>query len=130
MFCGNCGFDAGESRYCSDCGSAVISTANASPQGRPQTPPIPPPPSPAGGIDRTPRRSPQGTPSTADRLAVTGKVVGLSGCLLALVFWVAIPLILILIAIAATSSTGVAVVAGLVGIVAAFVYWVWRSTRS
>jgi len=64
----------------------------------------------------------------AERLAQTGKVVGLTGCGLALLFWVIIPLALVLIAIAATSSTGFAVVAFTVGLTVAFISWVWRRT--
>lgn len=65
---------------------------------------------------------------TAERIAATGKVVGLSGCLLALLFWVVIPLGLLLLAIALSSSTGLAMVALTLGLVIAFVWWVWRRT--
>jgi len=66
----------------------------------------------------------------ADRVATTGKVVGLSGCLLALIFWVGIPLAVILIVLAASSSTGFAVVAGMLALIGGFVYWVWKLTGS
>jgi hypothetical protein len=66
--------------------------------------------------------------NTAERLSATGKVVGLSGCLLTLLVWVGIPLVFLLVAIAATSSTGFAMVAVTLGLITAFVSWVWKRT--
>jgi ABC-type multidrug transport system fused ATPase/permease subunit len=67
-------------------------------------------------------------PDAAERLAQTGKVVGMTGCGLALLFWIIIPLGFLLIAIAATSSTGFAAVAFTLGLIVAFIFWVWRRT--
>lgn len=127
MFCSQCGHDAGANRYCGNCGTAVNSGSAVQRQGTTggsSTPPIPPPPpGPA-----TPPLPPPSRPNTAERLAVTGKVVGLSGCMLALVFWIVIPLVGVLVALAASSSEGLAVVVGLVALIGGFIYWVWRRT--
>jgi hypothetical protein len=123
MRCTQCGSDVSGAAFCPQCGASVAS------RSRPATPPIPPPPAAprpsTRGHDWQPTPS---TPSTGDRLAVTGKVVGLTGCLLALIFWVAIPLLVLIVAIAATSSTGLAVVLAMLAGIGGFVYWVWRRT--
>ena len=59
---------------------------------------------------------------------MAGKVVGLSGCGLALFFWILVPLGFILFALAATSSEGFYSVAIFVGLIVAFFTWVWRRT--
>lgn len=61
---------------------------------------------------------------------MTGKVVGLSGCLLALIFWIAIPLVVVLGALAASSSEGLAVVVGVIALIGGFIYWVWKRMGS
>ena len=123
MRCTQCGSDASAGAFCPQCGAPVRRNS------RPPTPPIPPPPTapPLQGRARD-RQAASPTPSTGDRLAVTGKLVGLTGCLLALVFWVAIPLLVLIVAIAATSSTGLAVVLAMLATIGGFVFWVWRRT--
>ena len=158
MFCTQCGHNAGPARFCGQCGAPIQmekSPHSTPPIGeqRAPTPPIPPPPPAAaqfrtdattGITQRTPpippppaaprgraestSAGPPSSPGMADRVAATGKVVGLSGCVLALIFWIGIPLIVILIALAASSSTGFAIVVGSLAVVAGFVYWVWKRT--
>lgn len=66
--------------------------------------------------------------NTADRVARTGSVMFLSGCVLALVFWVLIPLVVIVIALA-VSSPEAAVVVGIVAFaLGAFIWLVFRAT--
>jgi hypothetical protein len=143
MFCTTCGSGPSSGSFCTQCGSALkpSTTPSTKPQQSltfpplppPPIPPIPPPPpgkssaqasSPFESFDASP--APQLDPT--ERLAQTGKVVGLTGCGLALLFWIIIPLVFVLIAIAATSSTGLAVVALTVGLIVAFIRWVWRRT--
>lgn len=158
MFCTQCGYDAGSAKFCGQCGAQQLFAPRASndtPQAAPPrapTPPIPPPPSVTdqantGRPNRPPLTPPipaphlaqmnsarytplDGSASTgmADRVAATGKVVGLAGCLLALVFWVGVPLLVVLVALAASGSVGLAIVVGSLAIIAGFVYWVWRRT--
>lgn len=122
MYCGQCGVNAGDNRFCERCGARIAPIAQ-------------PPRASAPGVNNSPASPPTsmrgrsaGRPDTAERLAATGKVVGLSGCLLALLFWVVIPVIVLLVAIATTSSEGFAAVAAVVALIGGFVYWVWRST--
>lgn len=138
MVCTHCGFATDEGRFCPQCGKpfgGVGSTDSSSsdksnkPGTAPHRPPTPPPPPPTRrGADQS--RSLQGQPSmdTADRLVATGKVVGLSGCLLALVFWVLIPVGFLLFATAFSSSTGFAIVALSLGLIIALIWWVYQRT--
>lgn len=122
MFCGQCGGNAGDNRFCERCGARIAPSTQ-------------PPRASALGVSDSPT-SPAtnlhgrsvGRPDAAERLAATVKVVGLSGCLLALLFWVVIPVVVLMVAIAATSSEGLAAVAAVVALIGGFIYWVWRST--
>ena len=121
--CRQCGHEVAAASFCSACGASLTSV------NRPPTPPIPPPPPVAPKAQSWQRPAPPAsTPSAGERLAVTGKVVGLSGCMLALIFWVVIPLIVLIVAIAATSSTGFAAVVAMLALIGGFVYWVWKRT--
>jgi len=150
MVCTKCGFTANDVPLCAKCGNPLVasnsvqsSTNETSPKPgsaphRPPTPPIPSPPVSSQHVSSQPvsrgevfqSRAPREQPSmnTAERLSATGKVVGLSGCLLTLLVWVGIPLVFLLVAIAATSSTGFAMVAVTLGLITAFVSWVWKRT--
>jgi len=150
MVCTKCGFTANDVPVCAKCGNPLVASnsGQSSPNEtspkpgsaphRPPTPPIPSPPVSSQHVSSQPvsrgeafqSRVPREQPSmnTAERLSATGKVVGVSGCLLTLLVWVGIPLIFLLVAIAATSSTGFAMVAVTLGLVIAFVSWVWRRT--
>lgn len=138
--CTKCGFSADDARFCPKCGNSLVesnSVQNApnetspkpgSAPHRPPTPPLPPPPASRGEVfqSRPPRKPP--SMETAERISATGKVVGLSGCLLALFFWVIIPLGFLLVATALSSSTGFAIVALALGLILAFAWWVWQRT--
>ena len=150
MICTKCGFTANDVPVCAKCGNPLVASSSeksapnktspkpGSAPHRPPTPPIPSPPVSSGPTSsqavsrgevfqsRVPREQPP--MNTAERLSVTGQVVGLSGCLLAVLFWVGIPLVFLLVAIAATSSTGFAVVALGIGSVVAYFLWVWQRT--
>ena len=144
VICTKCAFEAGDAKFCPQCGEPVVTPSSASSATdtsskpgsaphRPPTPPIPSPPVPSQSASRgevfqsrVPREQP--SMNTAERLSATGKFVGLSGCLLTLVVWVGIPLVFLLVAIAATSSTGFAMVAVTLGLIIAFVSWVWKRT--
>lgn len=145
MVCTKCGFTAYDAQLCAKCGNPLVASnsTESSPKEtspkpgsaphRPPTPPIPSPPvhaQPASRGEVSQSRVPREQPSmnTAERLSVTGKVVGLSGCLLTLLVWVGIPLVFLLVAIAATSSTGFAIVALALGSVVAYFSWVWKRT--
>lgn len=144
MICNKCTFEAGDAKFCPQCGEPLVTGSSASSSTdappkpgsaphRPPTPPIPSPPvtsKPASRGEDFQTRAPREQPSmnTAERLSATGKVVGLSGCLLTLVVWVGIPLVFLLVAIAAASSAGFAMVAITLGLIVAFFSWVWKRT--
>lgn len=142
MYCTNCGAGPTTDMRCGSCGFAIPQQVRPSPkpQTNPKTgPSIPPPPiPPAPPVPPAQSTSEIARPSVhpgnpekprvdaAERLAQTGKVVGITGCSLALVFWIIIPLVVLLIALAATSSTGFAFVAVTVIGVSAIVWWAWK----
>lgn len=62
-------------------------------------------------------------------MAKTGGIMMVSGCTLALLFWVVLPLGIFLIALAATSTEG-AVAVGIAALLVGGFFWlVFRSTR-
>jgi hypothetical protein len=143
MVCTKCGFTANDVQVCAQCGNPLVASnsGQSSPNEtspkpgsaphRPPTPPIPSPPVSSPPVSRGEvfqSRAPREQPSmnTADRLSATGKVVGLSGCLLTLLFWVVIPLGFLLLVVALSSSTGLAIVVSTLGLTFAFFRWVWR----
>lgn len=60
--------------------------------------------------------------AAVDRVAQASKGVAITGCAITLLFWVIIPVVLVLIALAATSVEG----AVAVGVLVLFIVWLFR----
>jgi len=155
--CGRCGFiPPGPAAFCPNCGTQRPPQAPMSGQttrpptvqaprgfsastqqtsGQPSAArPVPQPIKPAGSIpartvpDRVSNSERLAT--TGDRLAKTGGIMMVSGCMLALLFWVVLPLGIFLIALAATSTEGALAVGIAALLVGGFFWLVFRSTRA
>ena len=159
MFCTECGHKIGAVRFCGECGAPAQQSRSVG-EGSPgavqppgSLPGLPQSPFPRNPADSSRQsetmsqpdasaasnqtRQPDNVPTsesrtsrTADRVAATSKAAGLSGCLMALVLWIGLPLTVILIALALSGSTGFVLVAGSLALVAAAIYWLWKQSGS